>query len=67
MEPQRADAGIFLPGKEVRVTELYGKANSKLFGKSELLGKFLKTFHVEEEKLDEEIYDTDGSNRAGML
>jgi len=64
--PQRADVGIFLPGKEVKVSGIIRQIR-RYSAKQKRLGKLLKTFHVEEEKLDEEIYDTYGSSGAGML
>ena len=66
MAPQRADVRYISARKGGDGSRDY-RANEKSFGKSKLLGKLLKTFHVEEEKLDEEIYDTDGGNRPGML
>ena len=66
MAPQRADVRYISARKGGDGSRAY-RANEKLLGKSELLGKLLKTFHVEEEKLDEEIYDIDGGNRPGML
>ena len=66
MAPQRADVGIFLPGKEVTVSELSGKL--EIIRQIRIIRPtFNQIFHVEEEKLDEEIYDIDGGNRPGML
>ena len=59
-------ADLFLPGKEVRVSNITRQIR-KLLGKQKLLGKFVNTFHVKEEKIDEEINDTYCSSSAGML
>ena len=66
MAPQRADVGIFPLWKGGEDQRDY-RANRKFLGETQIIRQILKTFHVEEEKLDEENYDTYGSSGAGML
>ncbi len=59
MASQTVDAAdIFLPGKEVKVSEIHKSNFLKLLGKTEIIRQICTTYHVKEKKQMKKINDT---------